>query len=330
MTITISTRDIFIVFQLTLATLLTASGTVLGQTFPQKPIRVIVGSAPGGAPDVLARAIGQKITDSMGQQVVIDNRAGASGAIGAEMTAKSVADGYTLFLSTTMGFAILPHVKKKLQYDPVKDFASITQLASASNVLVINPALPAKSVTDLLQLAKSRPGGLNYGSAGSGSPAHLAGEMLNMLGGVRMTHVPYKGAAPALIDTIAGHVQFIITSPISAAPHINSGKLRALATTGNKRNVIFPDLPMVADTLPGFEISQWWGLSAPSRTPKAVIDRLHSEAAKAINMPDVRERIARDGAAAVGGTPREYDALIASESKRFSELIRKAGIASED
>lgn len=330
MTITISTRDIFIVFQLTLATLLTASGTVLGQTFPQKPIRVIVGSAPGGAPDVLARAIGQKITDSMGQQVVIDNRAGASGAIGAEMTAKSVADGYTLFLSTTMGFAILPHVKKKLQYDPVRDFASITQLASASNVLVINPALPAKSVTDLLQLAKSRPGGLNYGSAGSGSPAHLAGEMLNMLGGVRMTHVPYKGAAPALIDTIAGHVQFIITSPISAAPHINSGKLRALATTGNKRNVIFPDLPMVADTLPGFEISQWWGLSAPSRTPKAVIDRLHSEAAKAINMPDVRERIARDGAAAVGGTPREYDALIASESKRFSELIRKAGIASED
>jgi tripartite-type tricarboxylate transporter receptor subunit TctC len=330
MTITTDSRSFSIALHLALVTLLIAAGMAQGQTFPQKPIRVIVGSAPGGAPDILARTIGQKITDSMGQQVVIDNRAGASGAIGAEMTAKAVADGYTLFLSTTMGFAILPHVKKKLSYDAVKDFASITQLAAASNVLVINPAVPAKTVAELLQLAKSRPGGLNYGSAGSGSPAHLAGEMLNMMAGVRMTHVPYKGAAPALLDTIAGHVQFIITSPISAAPHINSGKLRAIATTGSKRNVTFPDLPTVADTLPGFEITQWWGLSAPARTPKAVIDRLHTEAAKAINMPDVRERIARDGAAAVGGTPREFDTLIAAESRRFGELIRKAGIPAED
>ena len=313
-----------------LGALLAITGAVQAQIFPQKPIHVIVGSAPGGAPDILARAIAQKITDSLGQQVVVDNRAGASGAIGAEMTAKAVGDGYTLFLSTTMGFAILPHVKKKLPYDAEKDFASITQLASASNVLVINPSVPAKSVAELLQLAKSGPGGLNYGSAGSGSPEHLAGEMLNMMADVRITHVPYKGAAPALLDTIAGQVQFIITSPISAATHINSGKLRALATTGSKRNVTFPDLPTVADTLPGFEITQWWGLSAPARTPNAVIDRLHIEAAKAINMPDVWERIARDGAAAVGGTPREFDTLIAAESRRYSELIRKAGIPAED
>ncbi len=310
--------------------LFTVSAPGIAQTWPNKPIRVIVGSAPGGAPDILARSVAQKLTDSLGQQVVIDNRAGASGAIGAETTAKAAADGYTLFLSTTMGFAILPNLKKTLPYDAIKDFASVTHLASASNVLVINPAVPAKSVSDLLQLAKSKPGSLNYGSAGSGSPAHLAGEMLNMMAGVRMTHVPYKGAAPALLDVIAGQVQFIVTSPISAGPHITSGRVRALATTGSKRNPALPDLPTVADTLPGFEITQWWGLSAPSRTPRAVIDRLHTEAAKAINMPDVRERIARDGAVAVGGTPREFDALIVAERKRFGELIRKAGIRPED
>jgi len=261
---------------------------------------------------------------------VIDNRAGASGAIGAEMTAKAPADGYTIFLSTTMGFAMLPHLKKKLPYDAIRDFSSITQLASASNVLVINPAVPAKNVAELLQLAKAKSGAVNYGSAGNGSPAHIAGEMLNVMAGVHMTHVPYKGAAPALLDVIGGQVQFIVTSPISAAPHITSGKVRALATTGNKRIASLPDVPTVADTLPGFEITQWWGLSAPSRTPQPIIDRLHREAAKAVNLPDVSERIARDGGVAVGGTPREFDALIAAEFKRFGEVIRKAGIQPEE
>lgn len=300
------------------------------QSYPAKPIRVIVGSAPGGAPDILARAVAQKLTNVFGQQVVIDNRAGASGAIGAEMTAKAPADGYTIFLSTTMGFAMLPHLKKKLPYDAIRDFASITELASASNVLVINPAVPAKNVAELLQLAKAKSGAVNYGSAGNGSPAHIAGEMLNVMAGVHMTHVPYKGAAPALLDVIGGQVQFIITSPISAAPHITSGKVRALATTGNKRIASLPDLPTVADTLPGFEITQWWGLSAPSRTPPAIIDCLHREAAKAVNLPDVSERIARDGGVAIGGTPREFDALIAAEFKRFGEVMRKAGIQPED
>jgi len=246
------------------------------------------------------------------------------------MTAKAPADGYTIFLSTTMGFAMLPHLKKKLPYDAIRDFASITQLASDSNVLVINPAVPAKNVAELLQLAKAKSGAVNYGSAGNGSPAHIAGEMLNVMAGVHMTHVPYKGAAPALLDVIGGQVQFIITSPISAAPHITSGKVRALATTGNKRIASLPDVPTVADTLPGFEITQWWGLSAPARTPQPIIDRLHREAAKAVNLPDVSERIARDGGVAVGGTPREFDALIAAEFKRFGEVIRKAGIQPEE
>ena len=311
-------------------TLMLTPVTALGQAYPNKPIRVIVGSAPGGAPDILARAVAQKLTAALGQQVVIDNRAGASGAIGAEMTAKAPADGYTLFLSTSMGFAMLPHLKKSLPYDAIRDFASITQLALASNVLVINPAVPAKNVKELLQLAKAQPGAVNFGSAGSGSPAHVAGEMLNVMAGVRMTHVPYKGAAPALLDVIAGQVQFIVTSPLSAAPHIASGKVRALATTGTTRNPSLPDLPTVAETLPGFEITQWWGLSAPSRTPPAIINRLHAETARAVGLPDVRERIARDGGVAVGGTPREFDLLIAAEFKRFGEVIRKAGIAVED
>jgi len=313
-----------------LGTSVITAGAAYAQAYPQKPIRVIVGSAPGGAPDILARAVAQKLFESLGQQVVIDNRAGASGAIGAEMTARSAADGYTLFLVTTMTFAILPNLKKKLSYDVVKDFASITQLALASNVLVVNPAVPAKSVAELVQFAKSKPGGLNYGSAGSGSPAHLGGEMLNVMAGIHMTHVPYKGASPALLDVIAGQVQLIITSPISAGPHIATGKVRALATTGSKRNPSLPDLPTVAETLPGFESTQWWGLSVPARTPQTIIDRLHDAAAKAVNLPDVRAGIARDNAIAVGGTPREFDTLIAAERRRYGEVIRKAGIPLED
>ena len=323
-------NSLHLALAISFGTLMLTPVTALGQAYPIKPIRVIVGSAPGGAPDILARAVAQKLTVSLGQQVVIDNRAGASGAIGAEMTAKAPADGYTLFLSTTMGFAMLPHLKKSLPYDAIRDFASITQLALASNVLVINPAVPAKNVGELLQLAKAKPGAVNFGSAGNGSPAHVAGEMLNVMAGVHMTHVPYKGAAPALLDVIAGQVQFIVTSPLSAAPHIASGKVRALATTGATRNPSLPDLPTVADTLPGFEITQWWGLSAPSRTPPAIISRLHAETARAVGLPDVRERIARDGGVAVGGTPREFDLLIAAEFKRFGEIIRKAGIQPEE
>jgi tripartite-type tricarboxylate transporter receptor subunit TctC len=299
------------------------------ENYPTRPVRLIVASAPGGAPDILARAVAQKLSENLGQQVVIDNRAGASGVIGAEMAAKSAPDGYTLFLGTTTLYAILPNLKSKLSYDPARDFASITQIALASNVLVINPSVAARSVQELVQLGKSKPSALNYASAGSGTPAHLAGEMLNVMGGIRMTHVPYKGAGPALIDIIANQVQLIITSPIAAGPHITSGKVRALATTGAKRNPGLPDLPTVAETLPGYEITQWWGLSAPIRTAPAIIHRLHAEAVKAVNLPEVRERINREGAVPVGGTPREFDAFIAAERARLGNVIRKAGIGME-
>ncbi len=296
------------------------------QGYPNKPVRMIVASAPGGAPDILARTVAQKLSDAFGQQIVVDNRAGASGLIGAEIAAKAAPDGYTLFLGTTTLYAILPNLKKNLPYDIKRDFASVTQIAGASNVLVVNPSVPAKSVSELLQYAKAKPGALNYASAGRGTPAHLAGEMINVLAGVHMTHVPYKGAGPALLDVIAGQVQLIITSPIAAGPHIANGKVRALATSGSTRNPALPGLPTIADSLPGYEITQWWGLSLQAKTPRPVLDRMRAESVRAIQSPDVRERISRTGAIPVGGSAQAFDAFIAAEQQRLGEVIRKAKI----
>jgi tripartite-type tricarboxylate transporter receptor subunit TctC len=223
------------------------------------PLRLIVADAPGGAPDQLGRLLAQKLSDGLGQQVVVDNRAGAGGVLGADLAAKSPADGYTLLLTTTAIYAILPNLRKDLPYDPVRSFVPISRIATASNVLVINMAVPAHSVAELVKLAKEKPGVMNYASAGVGTPAHLAGEMLNLLADIKVTHVPYKGAAPALLDVIAGNAQYIITSPIAAGAHMNSGKVRALGTTGAERNPSLPDLPTIGSTVPGYDISQTWG-----------------------------------------------------------------------
>jgi tripartite-type tricarboxylate transporter receptor subunit TctC len=313
-----------------LLTVCSASAQNIPNNYPTKPIRMIVASAPGGAPDILGRAVAQKMGESLGQQVVIDNRAGASGLIGAEMAAKSAPDGYTLFLGTTTLYAILPNLKKNLPYDIKRDFSSVTQIAGASNVLVINPSITARSVAELLQLARAKPGALNYASAGRGTPAHLAGEMINVLAGVNMTHVPYKGAGPALVDVIAGQIQLIITSPIAAGAHITSGKVRALATTGASRNPALPDLPTVAETLPGYEITQWWGLSLPAKTPRNIAERIQTVTVQAIQAADVRERILRTGATPVGGTAQAFDAFIAAEQQRLGRVIREAKVTLED
>ena len=209
-----------------------ASTAAPAQGYPTKPVRLIVADAAGGAPDQLARVLAKTLAENLGQQVVVDNRPGAAGALGADLAARSPADGYTLLLTTTAIYAILPSLKKNLSYEPVRDFVPVSRIATASNVLVVNVALPVKSVDDLVQLAKSKPGVLNYASAGIGSPAHLAGEMLNLLAGIKLTHVPYKGAAPGLLDVIAGNAQLIITSPIAAGAHMSGGRVRALATTG--------------------------------------------------------------------------------------------------
>jgi tripartite-type tricarboxylate transporter receptor subunit TctC len=310
--------------------LLIASPFALGDVYPDKPIRLIVGDAPGGSPDTLARLLGQKLSESLGQPIVVDNRPGAAGQLAAELAAKAPGDGYTLFMNTTTVWAILPHVKKTLPYDTAKSFVPVSRIASASNVLVVNTSLPATSVGELVQLAKASPGKLNYASAGVASPAHLAGEMLNLLADIKLTHVPYKGAAPALLDVIAGSAQLIITSPIAAGPHLTSGKVRALATTGKERNPSLPDLPTVAETIPGYEITQSWGITVPPGTSPAIVRQLSGEIAKALAIPDIRDRISKTGAVAVGDTPEEFEKFIAAERERLGQVIAKTGIVLND
>jgi len=313
-----------------LSALFLCAGGAGAQSYPIKPIRLIVADAAGGAPDQLARIVAQAISGGLGQQMVVDNRPGVSGALGADIAARSPADGYTLLLTTTAIYAILPHLKKNLSYDPARDFAPISRIATASNVLVVNAALPARSMADLVQLAKSKPGVINYASAGVGSPAHLAGEMLNLLAGIKLVHVPYKGAAPALLDVIAGNAQLIITSPIAAGGHIQTGRVRALATTGRERNPSLPDLPTVAETIPGYEISQSWGVVAPAGTPATIVARLNDSIAGAMNLSAVKEQVLKTGALPAGDSPAAFAAFMAKERERLGEVIERSGIVLAD
>ncbi len=310
--------------------LVAASLGVGAQGFPNRPVRLIVADAPGGAPDQLARLLADKLSAGLGQQVVVDNRAGAGGVLGAEVAARSPADGYTLLLTTTAIYAILPNLRKNLPYDPVKDFAPISRIATASNVLVVNNALPAKNVAELVKLAKDKPGTLNYASAGVGTPAHLAGEMLNLLADIKVTHVPYKGAAPALLDVIAGNAQYIITSPIAAGAHMSGGRVRALATTGTERNPSLPDLPTIAETVPGYEITQTWGIVVPAGTSPDVVKRLSDEIVKAMNLPDVKDKVLATGALPVGDQPAAFEAYMAKERKTLGDVITRSRIELKD
>lgn len=306
--------------------LLAASPYAAAQAFPDKPIRLIVADAAGGAPDQLARILTQKMSESLGQQVIVDNKPGAGGVLGAEMAARAPADGYTLLLTTTAIYAILPNLKKNLPFDPVRDFVSLSRIATASNVLVVNSALPAATVGELVQLARSKPGVLNYASAGIGTPAHLAGEMLNQLAGIKLTHIPYKGAAPALLDVIGGSAHLIITSPIAAGGHIKEGRVRALATSGAERNPTLPDLPTVANAVPGYEITQTWGIVAPAGTPAPVVQRLTEEVVRAMNSPDVKERVSKTGAVPGTDAGAAFDAFMARERQRLGDVVTRSGI----
>lgn len=301
------------------------SPTVQAQAFPQRTLKIIVPDAPGGSPDLLGRVIADKMGASLGQTVIVENKPGAAGVLAAEAAARAPADGYTLFMSTTSVWAILPNVRKNLPYDP-DAFLPLTRVAFASNVMVVNPALPVRNVAELMTLARNRPGSVNYASAGVATPAHLAGEMFNLLAGVKMTHVPYRGAGPALLDVIAGQVQLIITSPIAADPHIRSGKVTALATTGLQRNPGLPQLPTVADALPGYEITQSWGLTVPVGTPPDIVKRLYDETVKALQHPEVRERIIGTGAVPMVESPEAFAAFIKGERARLGDVISKTGI----
>ena len=307
-----------------------AASTSAGQAFPTKPVRFVVPFAPGGSTDTLARALGQKLSDSLGEQVVVDNRTGANGNIGMEIVAKAPPDGHTIVLGYIANVAIGPSLYQKLPFDPVRDYEAITLLATSPNVLVGHPALQAKDLKDVIALAKAKPGALNYASASVASVGHLTGELLNQLAGMKMTHVAYKGSGQAVTDLLGGHIQLMFSGFSSVMPHIKSGKLRPLAQTGEKRSPALPDVPTIAESgFPKFEATAWYGVHAPAKTPKPIVNRLNAEFVKALRMPDVKERLNALGFELVGSTPEHYASYIRSEIKKWEKVVKASGAKPE-
>jgi tripartite-type tricarboxylate transporter receptor subunit TctC len=300
------------------------------QDYPSKPIRLVVPFTPGGSTDILARVIGMKLTEAWGRQVVIDNRPGAGGNIGVDLVAKSPADGYTLVMGHIGTFGVNPTLYPKLPYDPIKDFQPITLVALVPNMLSVNPALPAKSVKELIALAKAKPGTINFGSGGNGSAAHLAGEYFKLMTKTEITHIPYRGTSPAVTDLIAGQIQMIITGVPPTLNFVKTGKLRALAVATSKRLPLLPDLPTISEAgVPGYEATQWYGVLSPAGTPKPIVAKLNAEMAKAIKGPDVREKLAADAAEPVGNSPEEFGAFIKKEIARWAPVIKASGARPE-
>jgi tripartite-type tricarboxylate transporter receptor subunit TctC len=300
------------------------------QAFPTKPVRFIVPFAPGGSTDTLARALGQKMSEGFGQQVVIDNRTGANGNIGMEIAAKAPPDGHTIVLGYIANVAIGPSLYEKLPFDPVRDYEAVTLLATSPNVLVAHPSVQATNLKELIALAKAKPAALNFASASVGSVGHLTGELINQLAGIRMVHVAYKGSGQAVTDLLGGHIQLMFSGFSSVMPHIKAGKLRALAQTGEKRSPALPDVPTIAEQgFPKFEATAWYGVHAPAKTPKPIVNRLNAEIVKALKLPDVRERLGSLGFEIVGSTPEYYAGYIKSEIKKWAKVVRASGAKPE-
>ena len=295
------------------------------QNYPDKPVRMIVPFTPGGSQDVIARLFAQKLTESLKQQVVIDNRGGAAGLIAAELVAHAPKDGYTLFLITGGPISLAPALHPKLPYDPIKDFAPITQLVDTPMALIVTPSLRAKNIAELIAVAKANP--LNYGSTGNGTISHLTMEALKHAAGINMTHVPYKGAAPAMIDMLAGQVSLMFTSTASAAPYVASGKLRMIAVASKKRSLMMPDVPTLIESgVRNFESTVWVGMAATGGTPQPVIRKLHDELIHALNAPDMQARLAPLGAEPVGSTPEQFAALIKEDVARWAQVVKASGV----
>ncbi len=298
------------------------------QDYPSRPIRVIVPFAPGGGLDITARLVGQKLTERWGQNIVIDTRPGAATILGTEIASKAPPDGHTLLMITTT-FAINPGLYAKLPYDPGKDFSPITQINAQPNIVVVSPTLPAKSVKDLIALAKAKPGELTFASPGAGSAPHLSAEMFQRAAGVSMIHVPYKGIPPAVTDVLGGRVTMLFTTTISAAPHIKSGKLRAVAITSGKRLASMQDVPTIGETLPGYEAEAFQGMIAPAGVPSAVVEKLSAEVGRIVRTPEMTERFSLDGAVPVGSSPKAFAAFLRAEMQKWSKVIRDANIKLE-
>ncbi|OGA48357.1 MAG: hypothetical protein A3G24_12865 [Betaproteobacteria bacterium RIFCSPLOWO2_12_FULL_62_13] len=306
------------------------AGLASAQSYPAKPIRIIVPYSPGGTTDILTRAVGQKLTEAWGQQIIVDHRPGASGMIGAEAAARAAPDGYTALMAYTAEIVIMPGIVKKMAYDPMRDLAPVTLGAITPMILVAHPSLPVASVKEFIALARARPGQLPYASAGNGSPAHLAFELMQRSAKIEINHVPYKGAAPALIDLIGGHVVIYFSGMPPAMPHVRAGKLRALAVSTANRSPAAPDVPAVAEAgIPGFDVPTWFGVLVPAATPKDIVAKLHAGITKALNAPDVRDRMAREGAETSPMTPEQFAAFIRTETAKFAKIIKDAGVRTE-
>jgi tripartite-type tricarboxylate transporter receptor subunit TctC len=299
------------------------------QSYPVKPIRIVAPFPAGGGTDLFARAVAQKLTTVFGQQTVVDNRSGAGGMIGSELAARAAPDGYTLLVTSSSTHSINPHLTRKPLYDPLRDFAPVINIASAPNVLVVHPSVPARTVKDLIALAKARPGAINYASNGSGTLSHLTGELFKLQTGINMVHIPYKGGPPAVIDLVAGQVSALFAALPTVFGQVRAGKLRALAVSGAKRAATVPDVPTVAETVPGFESVQWWAMFAPAGTPAEVVDRLNSEVAKIIADADVKTRFAAEGAEPAGGSPRDLAAFLKADYEKWGKVVKETGVRSE-
>jgi len=301
------------------------SSLAWAQSYPTKQVRFVVGFPAGGATDVVARAISQNLSEALGQPVVVDNRAGAASNIAAEIVATAPKDGHTIFMGT-VSTAINPSLYKKLAYDAVKDFAAITQVTDTPFMFVVHPSLPAKSVKEFIAIAKSRPGQLNYGSAGNGSGGHFFTAMFGSMAGVSLVHVPYRGASFATTSVLAGETIFMFDNIVTTLPLARSGKLRALAVTTQKRSRTAPDIPTIAESgVPGYDANAWFGVFAPAGTPVTVINRLHSEIARIVNLPDIRDRFLALGAEPVGSTPEQFSAFYRKEVAKWAKVVKDSG-----
>jgi tripartite-type tricarboxylate transporter receptor subunit TctC len=302
-------------------------GAALAQAYPAKPIRMMIGFPPGGGTDIIGRIVAQKLGDALGQQVIVDNRGGASGQLAAELLSRAAPDGYTIMMAHIAAISILPSLVSKLPYDAQKDFAPVSLAAIGPNLLVVHPSVPAKTVRELVALARSRPGQLQYASPGSGTVQHLAGELFKLQAKVDILHVPYKGSGQSIVDLVGGQVHMDFDAVPPVINHVRQGKLRALAVTSAKRFSLLPDLPTVEESgVPGFDMSTWWGVVVPAAVSKDIIAKLHGEMVKSLRQPEAREKILGVGADVVGNTPEEYAAFIRTETDKYARIVKAANI----
>lgn len=319
-----------------LALALAVSGTVSSGAaraqasgWPNKPVHILIAFPPGGAIDIVARIMGPRLSASIGQPVLVENRPGAGGLLGTELAAKAAPDGHTVFFGTLGNLSVNPLLYPKLPFDIGRDFAPLTQVVSTTFMLYVNPAFPVKTVNDLIALARSRPGTINYSSSGNGGAPHLAAELFNSMAGVKMVHVPYKGSSQSVTDVMGGQVQLTFDSLALGLPYVKAGKLRAVATLGPKRVSQLPDVPAVSETLPGYEVTNWFGMVVPAATPRDVVTRLHAQILRVLRLPDVRDSLIAQGTEPVGSSPEEFGAFMKSEAAKWARVIKEANIRAD-